>query len=412
MAIPKWSNGHAPDQSYIFLKVFENSISGLVELEVDDVNNALGLELKKGITPEELEPYADQIKGYILERLAFSTGGKDISISFTEIGSLELELGTYCQFRFDLEGLSTVPDDIDVKYNAVFDNDPKHQGMLVIEYNWKAGIMNNEALVSLVFSSSNTKQNLDLTDGSLLKGFLTMIWLGIWHIFIGTDHILFLLALLLPAVVYRFQNDDNVERHYESVTLPGFGTFNNWNPVGKFKPAVLYVLVIVSFFTISHCITLTLAAFEIVVLPSRLVESIIAISIALAAIHNIRPLFKRDWLIAFGFGFFHGFGFASVLGDIGLKGEYMALSLLGFNIGVELGQIVIICIFFPILYLLKDSKNYSKILVYGSVLLILISLYWFVERAFDYDMPIDDFISDFIDRVIKKIKMLMGIEIK
>jgi hypothetical protein len=153
----------------------------------------------------------------------------------------------------------------------------------------------------------------------------------------------------------------------------------------------MYILKVVTFFTIAHTITLSLASLNIIVLPGRIVESIIALSIGLAAFHNIRPIFKgKDWLIAFVFGLFHGFGFASVMADLGITGEFLTLTLLGFNIGVELGQIVIIALIFPILFFIRNFKFYSKFLVYLSVVLIIISLYWFVERAFDIDLTLDE----------------------
>ena len=195
---------------------------------------------------------------------------------------------------------------------------------------------------------------------------------------------------------------------YLPAKVPGLGQVNNWRGVDKFKPAIIYVITIITFFTISHCITLSLAALDIFNLPSRFVETLSALSIGLAAWHNIKPIFKKDWLIAFGFGLFHGFGFASVLGDIGLSGEFMVLSLLGFNLGVELGQVAIICVIFPILFYLRTTKHYARILVYGSMLLIVISMYWFVERAFDIDMPIDDAIGDFIGKVIRRIQYALS----
>ena len=134
-----------------------------------------------------------------------------------------------------------------------------------------------------------------------------------------------------------------------------------WIPVERLKPALKNVVKIVTFFTIAHSITLCLAAFEIISLPPRLIESIIAISIALAAIHNIYPRFSgKEWLIAFVFGLFHGFGFASVLAEKGLAGNYMALSIFGFNLGVEIGQLAIILLVFPILYLLRKTFIVSK----------------------------------------------------
>jgi hypothetical protein len=129
-------------------------------------------------------------------------------------------------------------------------------------------------------------------------------------------------------------------------------------------------------------------------MPPRLIESIIAISIALAALHNIYPLFPgKDWLIAFFFGLFHGFGFASVMGEKGLGGNYLTLSVFGFNLGVEIGQLAIIVLVFPILYGLRKTFLYPKIRVVGSIFLILFSLYWFIERAFDVDFPVGRIIT-------------------
>ncbi len=217
-----------------------------------------------------------------------------------------------------------------------------------------------------------------------------MIKQGMLHIWVGIDHVLFLLALILPAVV----------RRRNALTAEGGVSFDDsgyeiwgWRPVMKFKPAFLYILKIVTFFTIAHTITLSLAALKIVVLPSWLVESIIAFSIGLAAFHNIRPIFKgRDWIIAFVFGLFHGFGFATVLGELGFKGENLTLSLLGFNIGVEFGQVVIIALIFPFLFFIRKLKLYPKFMVIISLLLILISIYWMVERIFEVDFPLDEYL--------------------
>lgn len=399
--------GHAPDQSMIFLRIYENGMGGRFEMEVKDINITLGTNLDAGISEDDIAPHLTQLKNYFIENSKFESSLGNHEVVFNdELEILLLDLGTFVIMDFDLTNGNPVPDALDITYTGVFDKVSNHQGVVVVEYNWKAGIFNNEALISLIFTPSSTTQTLDLTDASVMKGFLTMIWMGIWHIFIGLDHILFILALVLPAVVVLLKKGDS--KVFLPARVPGLGSVNNWKPVDKFKPAIIYVITIITFFTISHCITLSLAALDIFNLPSRLVETLIALSIALAAWHNIKPIFKKDWVIAFGFGLFHGFGFASVLGDIGLSGEYMVLSLLGFNLGVELGQVAIICVVFPILFLLRNTKYYARILVYGSLLLIVISLYWFVERAFDIDMPIDNVIGEFIDKVFRTIKYYLS----
>ena len=226
------------------------------------------------------------------------------------------------------------------------------------------------------------------------------------HIWIGLDHILFLLALILPSVVRRWRDSKESVSNSSSgsqVAKSGFITWD-WFPVERFKPAFLYIIKVITFFTIAHTITLSLASLELVNLPSRFVEAVIALSIGLAAYHNIRPIFKgKDWVIAFVFGLFHGFGFASVLSDLGLTSEFLTLSLLGFNIGVEIGQLLIIAIIFPILFLIRKWKSYPKILVYGSIFLIIVSLYWFTERAFDVNLLVEDYLRSIAREILKAV---------
>lgn len=336
-----------------------------------DINKAIGTTLPDRMTMEDLQAVLPRIQSYLLSRVSIRSRLGNHPIRFTEPEVLQLEeMEDFVRFHFDLDGVSEVPDKLDVSYNVLFDQDPIHRSPMIVEYNWKAGIVNNEAIFVHIFGPNDTQEELDLTDASVWKGFVALVKLGVWHIWIGLDHILFILALILPAVVRRREEDQQ------------------WHPVDRFRPAFFYILKIITFFTIAHSITLALAALGVINLPSNIVESIIAISIALAAYHNIRPIFKsKEWIIAFGFGLFHGFGFASVLGEKGLGGDYMVLSLLGFNLGVEIGQVLIICMIFPVLYLIRRLRLYPKLITYGSVLLIIISIYWFIERAFEVDLP-------------------------
>ena len=132
-------------------------------------------------------------------------------------------------------------------------------------------------------------------------------------------------------------------------------------------------------------ITLSLAALGVVTLPSRWVESAIALSVVLAALNNIRPaVYEKRWVIAFCFGLIHGFGFASVLADLGLPQESLLIALVAFNLGVELGQLVIVSVFLPIAYALRKTALYQRVvLVLGSAAIALIAGVWLVERVFD-----------------------------
>ena len=378
-------SAHEPNQSYIHLKVYEkDGITGTFELNVRELKKVFGLDLNKKLVVEDIMPYEELLKSYFLERVSFANGTENYDIILRHIHTYHTNLGSYAVVNFKLRDSEVIPENLTVNYNAVFDKDPSHNGILLVQYNFKAGIINNHKNIALTFSESKPTGVLNLTDMSVWKGFNEMVKQGVWHIWIGIDHILFLLALILPSVVRRVWTKNegtDEERKWK------------WQAVNKFKPAFWYIIKIITFFTIAHTITLSLASLEIVTLPSRLVESVIALSIGLAALHNIRPLFHgKDWIIAFVFGLFHGFGFATVLGDLGLTNEFLTVSLLGFNIGVEIGQVVIIALIFPVLYLLKDRKQYAKILTYGSIVLIIISLYWLTERVFDINLGVEDYL--------------------
>lgn len=118
------------------------------------------------------------------------------------------------------------------------------------------------------------------------------------------------------------------------------------------------------------------------VLPSRWVESLIAASVAVAALNNLWPLpALRRWSAAFLFGLLHGFGFANVLAGLGLAGQSRALALVGFNVGVELGQLAIVAIFLPVAYRLRATAFYRRmVLTGGSAGIALLALLWLAER--------------------------------
>ncbi len=158
-----------------------------------------------------------------------------------------------------------------------------------------------------------------------------------------------------------------------------------WVPAAGLGGAVKEVFKVVTAFTLAHSITLSLAALEIVTLPSRLVESAIAASVIVAALNNLRGTIEgKRWVMAFVFGLIHGFGFASVLADLGLPKDALVLALVGFNVGVELGQLAIVAVFLPLAFWLRATKFYRVgVLQIGSLLVALLAAWWLVQRLFD-----------------------------
>lgn len=364
---------HELGQSIIFLRIYDDSLLVRVEVTTDDLESALGF----GWDPDEVvlsdvRNRLDSIRAYVEPRFELGTAGGPIPLEFVRLDSLFLEGAKFVQLQYRFDGPWEIPPEIDVMFSVAFEFDTDHRNLVVIEHNWRTSTFTRageEGAVAMILSPRSPRQSLDLTSSTVLRGFIGFVWLGVWHIWIGIDHILFLLALALPAVLARKEG--------------------RWVPVESFRQALFNIVAIVSFFTIAHSVTLSLAALGVVNLPSRLVESIIAGSIAVAAWANLKPKLKvREWLIAFAFGLFHGFGFASVMGDIGVGGEFLVLSLLAFNIGVELGQIAIIALAFPILFLLRKHPIYNWILKIGSWFLIAVALLWFFERALDFNVPL------------------------
>ncbi len=214
-------------------------------------------------------------------------------------------------------------------------------------------------------------------DDAPASSFLGFVREGVHHILIGYDHILFLLSLLLPAVWIR-----------SAVTDPRTGvTRTRWLPSNNLKLALTNVLKVVTAFTVAHSITLALSVLNIVNPPSRWVESIIAASVVLAALNNIWPVISEArWKLTFVFGLVHGFGFASALKDAGLAKGALVGPLVGFNVGVEIGQLCIVAVVLPIAWSLRGTRTYRGAFAAGSLAIAGVAGLWLVQRAFDLSL--------------------------
>lgn len=375
LAIPLELRAHEPGQSYTFLTVNDRQIEGRFEITIADLNQALniGLSTAGTLTLDQVEPFRDMLLEYYGARVVMEHNGIPVTLIWEKIDVTETRFAQYLRLHFSLPEFEQSPESLDVTYRVLFDQNAEHRAFLVVENNWKTGTFNEEVNILLVFSPDRTRATLDLSDGTTARGFSEMVKLGTHHIWEGIDHVLFLIALLLPSVLRREQG--------------------KWQATPDFRTALFQVIKIVTVFTVAHTITLSTAALGAVSLPSRLVESIIAISIAIAALDVLFPVFRgRIWWVVFAFGLFHGFGFASVLGELEIPSNYMLHSLLGFNLGVELGQVVIVTMAFPVLYLLRNVWVYREVAIRaGATVLIVVSLYWFIERGFEVDLPAGEY---------------------
>lgn len=348
---------HKASDSYLVVDVKGKEVTAQWDIALRDIDFALGLDGDGNaeITWGELRTRQSDVTAWALSRLAITRGGV-CPLEFTGLqvddhtdgGYAVLHLGGVCPAAAGA---------LSLQYRLLFDLDQLHRGLLRLTL--------DGATYTTVLAPTSGLVQFGATQASRWTQFTQYLVEGIWHIWIGFDHILFLLSLLLPAVLV-FQE-------------------RRWQGVPSFTQASREVLWVVTSFTAAHSITLSLAALGLVSLPSRLVESAIALSVVLAAANNLWPVVEhRRWLVAFGFGLIHGFGFASVLAELGLPADALVLSLLGFNAGVEVGQMAIVAGFLPVAFLLRNTRLYVRdVFGLGSWLTMLVALVWLLERAFD-----------------------------
>jgi hypothetical protein len=353
------TGAHTFSTSYLTLQNTPAKLTGEWHLALRDLEDAVGLDVNDDgvITWGELSSRKDAVAAYALSRLHIRGDGVMGTLHLTQLLVDEHSDGTYAVLQFDVDNLKN-PTRLEISYNALFDIDPKHRGLLRLEDNGLTRLA--------VFGPETSVQTFDFTAPPPRSPFFTFLNEGIWHIWTGYDHIMFLLALLLPGVLLRRDG--------------------KWQPVAMARPAVVNILKIVTAFTVAHSITLSLSALGVVHLPSRLVESAIAASVVLAAFNNLVPFFaERGWMVAFAFGLLHGFGFANALRDLGLHTGQLAATLFGFNLGVEIGQLAIVAVFFPLAYSLRELLFYKRVVLqFGSASIMVIASTWMAERVFDF----------------------------
>lgn len=344
-------------ESLLSLHVDQSRVRGDWQVPLRDLNAALALDRNHDgdIAWPEIEDRRKDIEEYLDANLRILADGADPGVHFEK-----LTFGTRQNEPFVLSELSAIAahpiDALDVDYTLLFDQLPEHRASLKVI--WAAAGSQRATLAAPGGATVFARADVTRT------GFFELFKSGVWHIWIGYDHVLFLLVLLIPAVLRR--------------------TAHGREGAADFSGPFLRVIVIVSAFTVAHSITLSCAALGWIVLPSRLVESAIAASVLIAALVNLLPRTAGAsgvW-IAFGFGLLHGFGFANVLSEVGAEGEPVLRTLLGFNLGVELGQLAIVAVFLPLAYLLRGTRFYRTGVLYGgSSAAAACAMFWLWQRA-------------------------------
>jgi hypothetical protein len=349
------AQAHIASNGFLKLQVDRAEVSGTLELAIRDGELAVGLDHDGDgkITWGELRASQAALQVYVLEHVRLA-GARACTMGFGAVRVNERVDGNYLwlPIKADCGG---VPRRLSIDYRVLDAEDPSHRGLLTLSA--------NGTTQTAVLGGSSSVHVFELDHPSPWSAFLEYLRAGIWHIWNGIDHLLFLLSLLLPAVLVRREN--------------------RWEAVPLAAPALANIVKVVTAFTLAHSITLSLAAFDVIRLPGRLTESVIAASIILAALNNVFPrVTEGRWRVAFVFGLLHGFGFASVLAEMGLPRGARLISLVAFNLGVEMGQLAVVLSVMPLAYGLRFTTFYRRgVMPWGSSAIAGLALVWFLQRA-------------------------------
>jgi len=339
------------------------SVDGRWDLPVSNLERVLVLDRDSdgAVRMDRVPARREDIVALAFSHLAIRSGGAPCPLSPDDLAPTNHQGAPYVRLQFTAV-CPAAPRVIDLDYTLFFDVDPSHRGLVRIE--------DGAASRSILFSSGFRHERFTRSLPDRPKELASAIRSGVAHIASGIDHLLFLLALLLPSVLRR---EDG-----------------GWKPVAAFRTALVEVAKIVTAFTLAHSITLSLSALDVVRLPARFIEPAIAASVVVAALQNVvRPVGHGRWRVAFTLGLLHGFGFSAALIDLGLRRSDLVTTLLGFNVGVELGQLAVVAVFLPLAYALRTSPYYRKVgLVGGSVVIAVVASVWFVQRAFPREAPL------------------------
>lgn len=340
--LSRTANAHRPSEAHVRLSVDGDRIALRVDIAIRDLDGAVGIDGDGdgAVTWREVLDASPRITEYVTARLDLTAGAQPCVLAPMPVGLVELSDGTYLAVPFTC---TCSAEELRLAYGLLFELDNQHRALVHVS---------SEGRNQILIATNDTPIHIGLADDTRLR---TFVFDGVTHIWAGLDHLLFLTCLLLPAVYSK----------QRTKTL---------------RTVSVEVFEIVTAFTLAHSITLVCSALGFVTLPTRFVETAIALSVAFAAVNNLVRVVDARWLVAFCLGLLHGFGFSSVLLDLGLPSQDLVGALLGFNLGVELGQVAFVIVLLPILYAIRNTVLYRVALWGGSTAIAIIALIWSVQR--------------------------------
>ncbi|HKX31727.1 MAG TPA: HupE/UreJ family protein [Blastocatellia bacterium] len=372
------ADAHPQPMTRVVLDLAPHQVAMNLHLPLGELELAFGHRVNQD--PEvSLPDWQAPLNAYLIGHLHPTTDGRPWTVEVMGMAVQRAEQMQSGPFQEVLVHLLLTPPvgastrKFTLNYDVILHQVVTHKALVSIHNDWERGQTAEEQVGMIEVNTQTTlvePLEINLGAGSLWDGFKGMVGLGMQHIKEGTDHLLFLLALLLPA------------------TLLVNG--RRWGAFGGSRYSLARLLKIVTAFTVGHSVTLLAGALGWLRLPPQPVEVLIAVSILVSAVHAFRPLFPgKETHVAAGFGLVHGLAFATVLADLRLNAGRMALSILGFNLGIELMQLFVMAVTVPWLILLSLTPIYVWVRVVSAALAAVAALGWIVSRVSGQSNVID-----------------------
>ncbi|NRB35125.1 MAG: HupE/UreJ family protein [Rhodobacteraceae bacterium] len=360
------AHAHKPNESYVYFDVTSDSLTGKVEVMRRDLARLLTGEKELTEPLTEAEVIANQrfFFDYFKDRIVVSHNGKQLPLTFNAISFLGAGPDGFAKLHFDVGGLSVTPVALELAYDAIFsDIDPTHRGFALIGSNTRNGMETNEGYISLVFGPGDAAKTLFLNDRETDEMALAFLEQGAWHVWLGLDHLVFLITLLLGSVM---------------VARSG-----QWEPADSLRSSLGRVILLVILFTLAQGFALAFASFSGVRLAPLLGTALTTGLIVVLALGNLRPgLITMTWMIVTAYGLCHGLSNASILDPLGADAVRVALGIGSVSLGLALGQLAVVLLLFPLLYMLRDLPSYPFVaLRLGSAVLAGLALIWCLDAA-------------------------------
>lgn len=357
------ADAHPQSTSAVVLDVRGDRVEGELQLPIDRLAIGVQRDLDaRNVLGSERAFLLDYVARHLT---ATAEGGERLRLQLgtPRVEKIDRYLTDHLVIPLELRPSDGAVENLELRYDVIIEGLTTHRALVTVRYDFDRGVLKTDDAQTLgIFDFETTSLEVPAGEGSFLRGFVATVGLGVEHIGEGADHLLFLLMLLIPA--------------------PLAAAAGRWKRGPSRRRSVVRVLHVVTAFAVGHSVTLALAGAGVIDLPSRPVETLIALSIGVSAVHAIRPLVPRgEVLIALGFGLFHGLAFASLIGDLGLDRGSLVTTLLGFNLGIELLQLLVVALLMPSLIVLSRTAVYPVIRVGLALVALVFSVSWMLERS-------------------------------